>query len=300
MTDVQQILSERTAYVRSLYQSKLDSIGSARERFTEILDEKLSTPAVTVNTASASAPASSFPVASGASQAGDSQSLMSTLANMMAMQSMTSAWSADGSGSSGGSSDMSGMMSMMLMTKLIEQIGALTPPAQTAAAPAAAQVRDTEPDQETPVVADILESAAREVETPYDGVIEQAAARFNLPSTLIKGVIQAESSFREGIVSNKGAQGLMQLMPGTAEELGVTDVFDPEQNIMGGSAYLRKMLDRFAGDVKLALAAYNSGPNSVRAHGVTSSDAPEYGNLSTRVRAYVDRVLDYADGFANG
>ena len=101
-----------------------------------------------------------------------------------------------------------------------------------------------------------------------NGTIEQsirkAAAKYNLPGALIKAVIKAESNFDTTAVSSAGAQGLMQLMPATAEELGVNNSFDIEQNIDGGSHYLRKMLDKFGGNTKLALAAYNSGPGTVQ------------------------------------
>jgi hypothetical protein len=94
--------------------------------------------------------------------------------------------------------------------------------------------------------------------------IQKAARKYDLSPGLIKGVIRAESNFHVDAVSRAGAQGLMQLMPATAKELGVTKPFDIDQNIDGGSCYLRKMLDSFGGDVKLALAAYNAGPGTVR------------------------------------
>jgi soluble lytic murein transglycosylase-like protein len=98
--------------------------------------------------------------------------------------------------------------------------------------------------------------------------IAAAARKYDLPAKLIRSVTRAESNFRADAVSPAGAQGLMQLMPPTARELGVTDPFDVEQNIDGGARYLRQMLDRFDGDLKVALAAYNAGPGTVqRYHG---------------------------------
>lgn len=116
--------------------------------------------------------------------------------------------------------------------------------------------------------------------------IQAAAARYDLPTGLIHSVIRAESNFQPQAVSRAGAQGLMQLMPGTAEELGVEDPFDIEQNIDGGARYLRQMLDRFGGDVKQALAAYNAGPGTVMRYN---------GNVPyAETRDYVQKVLRYS------
>ncbi len=91
-------------------------------------------------------------------------------------------------------------------------------------------------------------------------LIEGAAKASRLEPKLIRAVIQQESGFRPCAVSAKGAQGLMQLMPATAEELGVRDPFDPKESIEGGARYLRSLLDKFKGDVAKALGAYNAGP----------------------------------------
>ncbi|MDX1709248.1 MAG: lytic transglycosylase domain-containing protein [Desulfobacterales bacterium] len=93
--------------------------------------------------------------------------------------------------------------------------------------------------------------------------VQKAAAKYSLPPGLIKAVIRAESNFQVGAVSRTGARGLMQLMPATAKELGVADSFDIDQNIDGGAKYLRCMLDRFGGNLRKALAAYNAGPGTV-------------------------------------
>jgi hypothetical protein len=127
------------------------------------------------------------------------------------------------------------------------------------------------------------------VAAPLDGEaliadsIKSAAKRYNLPEKLIASVIQAESNFQVNAVSPAGAQGLMQLMPATARELGVDDPFDVRQNINGGAGYLRQMLDRFGGDLKLALATYNAGPGTVERYN---------GNVPYReTQDYIERVL---------
>jgi soluble lytic murein transglycosylase len=97
--------------------------------------------------------------------------------------------------------------------------------------------------------------------------IRSAADLYRLDPELIRAVIKVESSFNPFAVSEKGAMGLMQLMPDTAEEMQVAEPFEAEDNIMGGSRYLRKMLNLFEGDLKLSLAAYNAGPNKVLQYG---------------------------------
>ena len=118
---------------------------------------------------------------------------------------------------------------------------------------------------------------------PYAREILEAAERYGVPERLISAVIRTESAFNPLAVSRKGAQGLMQLMPGTASLLGVQDAFDPRQNIDGGVRHLRALIERFGDDLSLALAAYNAGERAVVSHG----GVPPY----AETRNYVTRVL---------
>jgi soluble lytic murein transglycosylase-like protein len=123
----------------------------------------------------------------------------------------------------------------------------------------------------------------------YDRIITRAARKHGVDDTLIKAVIRAESDFDKYAISNKGAQGLMQLMPETAKDLAVKDSFDPHENINAGVRYLRRQLNNFQNNVPLALAAYNAGENAVRRYG----RIPPY----KETRTFVDRVLRYWDEF---
>lgn len=125
--------------------------------------------------------------------------------------------------------------------------------------------------------------------TQYDALIQASAARNGVDPALLKALIRAESNFDPNAGSSAGAQGLTQLMPGTAAGLGVTDVHDPAQAIEGGAKYLRAQLDAFGGDETKALAAYNAGPGAVTRYG----GVPPY----AETQQYVQRVLGYAAGY---
>lgn len=132
-----------------------------------------------------------------------------------------------------------------------------------------------------------------------DTAIEDASRAVGLDASLIRSVIQAESDYDPYAVSYCGAEGLMQLMPGTANSLGVANSFDVEENVMGGARYLKKQLGAF-GDIRLALAAYNAGPGRIGSLNITDPDDPEqYSRISPGVRDYVDTVLSYRDRVIN-
>lgn len=116
----------------------------------------------------------------------------------------------------------------------------------------------------------------------YSGIINRVAKKNGIEPALIRALIHAESGFNPSAISKQGAQGLMQLMPATARQLGVWDAMDVRQNITGGVTYLAKLLKQFNGDVRLASAAYNAGPNAVKKY----AGVPPY----AETRTYVKRV----------
>ena len=123
----------------------------------------------------------------------------------------------------------------------------------------------------------------------FDDLIREESDRHGLDFGLLKAVIHAESGFNPNAVSHKGARGLMQLMPATAREVGVKNIFDPKQNIRGGARYLKWMMNRFDDDLKLSLAAYNAGPTTVDRMG----GVPPY----RETKNYVNRVLKLMRGY---
>jgi soluble lytic murein transglycosylase-like protein len=123
----------------------------------------------------------------------------------------------------------------------------------------------------------------------FDSIIASCSNQYGVPSSLVKAVIHAESGYNPNAVSRKGAAGLMQLMPGTAQQLKVSDSFNPGDNIRGGVKYLKFLLDTFKGDVTLALAAYNAGLSKVAKYG----GVPPY----EETRNYVTKVLNYQKSY---
>jgi soluble lytic murein transglycosylase len=134
--------------------------------------------------------------------------------------------------------------------------------------------------------------AAVSVSGDYDEVIRSASDRHSIDADLVRAVIKAESGFNSNARSSKGAMGLMQLMPDTARLYNVLNAYDPVDNVEGGVRHLRMLLERFQGDLRLSLAAYNAGSGAVEKFG----GIPPY----VETREYVRRVLRFYDAFRGG
>jgi soluble lytic murein transglycosylase-like protein len=126
----------------------------------------------------------------------------------------------------------------------------------------------------------------------FEDLIRSASGRHNVDANLVRAVIKTESDFRSNARSNKGAMGLMQLMPDTARLHNVVDAYDPSENVDGGVRHLRMLLDRYQGDIELSLAAYNAGSGAVEKHG----GIPPF----AETREYVRRVLRLYDSYRGG
>ena len=131
----------------------------------------------------------------------------------------------------------------------------------------------------------------KKVECALHPIILKAAAHHRVDPALVKAIIMAESGYNIRAISKRGAKGLMQLMPSTAEALGVVDAFNPRENISGGVRYFKQLVNQFNGDIKLALAAYNAGSKNVRDYnGVPPYKATQY---------YIKKVFKYYDLYKN-
>jgi hypothetical protein len=148
----------------------------------------------------------------------------------------------------------------------------------------AGMLRGVVPDE----VLEEIPATAAAGSVDFERLVAEAARRHGLDPALVMAVVGVESGFQPQAVSPKGAQGLMQLMPGTARDLGVTNPFDPAANLDGGSRYLSSLVARYEGDLARALAAYNAGMGAVARHG----GVPPY----AETRAYVRKVLGRYQG----
>ncbi|GIP35811.1 lytic transglycosylase domain-containing protein [Paenibacillus sp. J2TS4] len=130
--------------------------------------------------------------------------------------------------------------------------------------------------------------------TSYDPIIHEASMKYGVETSLIKAVIHAESSYNAYAQSHAGAKGLMQLMDGTARGLGVTDSFDPEQNIHGGTRYLSSLLAKYNGQEAVALAAYNAGPGRIDRLGIANEAdlRAKFNLLPGETQKYITKVMD--------
>jgi len=133
---------------------------------------------------------------------------------------------------------------------------------------------------------------SKERYTRYDAYIEEAAALYRIPIPLIRAVIKTESDYDPKVVSSMGARGLMQLMPAVVSDMGVGDVHDPRENILGGTRLLRILANKFDGDLVLTIAGYHAGAGSIKKYGET---VPPYKNTRKYLRMVLDRYYKYRD-----
>ena len=138
----------------------------------------------------------------------------------------------------------------------------------------------------------VVQGTGSAIDVDLAALVRYWSGVYNLDPNMVFAIIRAESNFNPHAVSKAGAQGLMQLMPGTAAEMRVTNAFDPEQNVAGGTQYLAKMMELFNDNTELSLAAYNAGPGAVKKHG----GIPPY----KETRDYVRKVTQYTHEYARG
>jgi hypothetical protein len=146
-------------------------------------------------------------------------------------------------------------------------------------------LRSSEGENSEAIAIDMPSHFGHKKERRFHPIILQEANRYKVDPCLVKAIIMAESGYNPKAISKRGAKGLMQLMPSTAEALGVEDIFNPEQNISGGIRYFKQLVNKFDGDLKLALAAYNAGSQKVRHYqGIPPFKSTQY---------YIEKVFKY-------
>ena len=165
-----------------------------------------------------------------------------------------------------------------------ELVGPPAPPPQSSSLPifTTDSVREQFLAEPRPASLDLVKEHYFRTRVPYGAIIYREARRNGLAPELVAAMVHTESDFRPGLVSNKSAQGLMQIVPETARVLGIANPFDPEENIAAGTRYFRYLLKRFGGNERIALAAYNAGPTNVERFG----GVPPF----AETQAYVEKV----------
>jgi soluble lytic murein transglycosylase-like protein len=174
------------------------------------------------------------------------------------------------------------------LDQLQTMVSQLTAPAPAPAASFAGALASAQTSSST------APATGADASTAFGAEIDAAAASNGIDPSLLKGLVSQESGFDPNARSGAGAVGLTQLMPGTAAALGVTNPLDPAQSLQGGAKYLRQQLDRFGGDEKLALAAYNAGPGAVAKYG----GVPPYSETQNYVNSVLGKAASYRGAIA--
>ena len=179
---------------------------------------------------------------------------------------------------------------MILMVSIASNLGCQKPNPMLDEKPVIAKVMNPQPIEDNCTAAKMVEHSlipvySNQAERLFHPIIIQTANLYQIDPALIKAIIMAESGYNPRAISKNGAIGLMQIMPETAQELNVEDIFNPKQNIDGGVRYFKQLVNQFGGDLKLALAAYNAGSNTVRQY----KGVPPF----KETQHYIKKVLEY-------
>ena len=184
---------------------------------------------------------------------------------------------------------------MILMASFVSNLDSQMPKPVLDEKPVIAKVISSQPIEEEYTAAKIEHSLSpvkgNKKERLFHPIIIQTAICYQVDPALVKAIIMAESGYDPRAISKKGAKGLMQLMPETAKELNVEDIFNPQQNIDGGVRYFKKLVNQFNGDLKLALAAYNAGSKTVRQY----KGVPPF----KETQHYIKKVFEYYQLYKN-
>jgi soluble lytic murein transglycosylase-like protein len=203
----------------------------------------------------------------------------------------------------GGLSNLSGFLQIFQMSQIHRLMSPwsqnpVTRPVSRVAPKPVEETGETEPETEeieetVPEKTEPVASTEKHSKSTILDLIKRAAKAHGLDPALVRAVVKTESNYDPSAVSHAGAMGLMQLMPSTAEDLGVKNPYDPVENITGGVRYLKQLLDRYSGNVKKALAAYNWGPGNLERYG-------NRGNMPRETRNYLRIVTDRYKQYSSG